>query len=77
MQKLKKQKNTVFQIYKSCKGSIFSYCIGLRTLVFLYNSIDRNWSIYFDIGCVKIQVCKQNRTTNVEVKLKVNNKEKI
>ena len=46
------------------------YIYLIRTLVFLYNSIDRNWSIFFDIGCVKIhvkwyRVCKQNRTSFV------------
>jgi len=42
----------------------------IRKIVSLYNSIERNWSIFFDIGCVKIhvmwyRVCKQNRTTFV------------
>jgi len=46
-----------------CLESIIYYYI--RTLVFLYNSIDRNLSIFFDIGCVKIhvkwyRVCKQD-----------------
>jgi len=48
-----------------------SYLILLHThIIFLYNSIERNWSIFFDIRCVKIhvkwyRVCKQNRTTFV------------
>jgi len=42
----------------------------IRTFVFLYKCIDLNWSIFFDIGCVKIhvkwyRVWKQNRTTFV------------
>jgi len=45
-------------------------CYYIRKLVSLYNSIDLNWSIFFDIGCVKIhvkwyRVCEQNRTTFV------------
>jgi len=54
--------------FKVCVTSIDVYYI--RKLVSLYNSIDLNWSIFFDIGCIKIhvkgyRVCKQNRTTFV------------
>jgi len=55
--------------YFYCKNwSMFDYSI--RTLVFLYNYIDRNWSIFFNIGCVKMhvtwyRVCRQKWTTFV------------
>jgi len=54
----------------TCRWYSIYYIYYIRKIVSLYNSIDRNWSIFFDIGCVKIhvkwyRVCKQNRTTFV------------